>query len=314
MAELAAARRRLLLEFPYWPGLPRGNSSEEVANYAEALLSGATFDQGPGFFVARQPLPWDSEKLGVLAGKLSCVFSEGPSADGRAPFEERSGRLREAVLRAKAEGFGYLFLRLDAGDNATIMAAEQAGFVMVDAIYTQVMECAWLTPPPPNRVVIREATSADAALMGDLVDDTIRYSRFHADPKVGMDRARAIYREWGENTVKGLNTLTLIGELDGEAAGYVSLKTNRLATTTFGKGHVRVELVGVRPRFRGQHVVQALTAECVRRASEFGWDELAVGTQISNVTAIRAYQKCGFRPGDAVVSLRWRADDDALSR
>ena len=304
-------RLALLERFPYWPHAPRDASRADVARFAYGLVDDAEFEEHRDeagallAFAARQHLAWDTEQLGLRAARVAFVI------------DERSDRLHDrvvadAIAKAEADGYGYVFTRIDAGDLRTVQACERAGFVTVDAILSQYIEVARAPAVElPGDVEIVEATSDDAERMSALVDGTLARSRFHDDPRFGPERGRALYRTWAANCVRGLNELTLIARIDGHDAGYLTVKDNKAARAGFGWGYGRIELVGVLDGYRGRGVVGALTAALLARCDRFGWTRLGVGTQTWNVAAIRAYQKAGFVPGDSIFSMRWRIDDAA---
>ncbi|MFO0555092.1 MAG: GNAT family N-acetyltransferase [Polyangiaceae bacterium] len=302
-------RLALLERYPYWPHPPRGASRAAIARFALGLLEGSEYvderapDGSLSASAARQRLAWDTEKLGLASARVAFIVDPASSMD-RDAFTAR------AVADARDAGIGYLFTRIDAAELPQVQACEKAGFVTVDAILSQYLEVAHAPRVEvATGITIREATASDAALMSDLVDATLSHSRFHADPKVGPARGRELYREWGANSVRGLNELTLLAEVDGTPVGFLSVKDNKAARPAFGWGYGRIELVGVLERARGRGVVTALTAALIEVSPRFGWERLGIGTQISNVPAIRAYQKAGFVPGDAIFSMRWRVDD-----
>jgi len=299
----------LLTRYPYWPHRPRASSVEQHAAFARASLQGAELvrhHRGSILVaaVARQTLGWDTEKLGVPSARLSVIVD--PDS-----VEVTASIVGEALASATSAGFGYLFTRVDARELATVQHLERAGFRTVDAIVSQYLRVG-VQPgvsAAPSGIAVREATAADAALVEEMTDATLTQSRFHSDPLVGVEKARAMYREWARNSVSGLNELTLIAEVDGVPAGFLSCKDVRGAREAYGYGYCRIELVAVLEAFRGTGAVQALTANLLARCPAHGWALCGIGTQISNATALRAYGKAGFTPGDAIFSMRWRADD-----
>ena len=309
MHSLPAEALDLLERFPYWPHAPRDASARQVAEFAAGLLrdgahhiARAAEGRAEALWV-RQDLPWDSEKLGLKSARATFVV---------APGSERAAALCEsAVEAALREGYGYLFTRVDARDLATVQACEKAGFVVVDAILSQYIDLprAREMGATPEGLSLREGGPQDAPALQRLVDATLLHSRFHDDPKVGRERGRELYREWAHNSVHGLNQFTAIASIEGVDAGFLTVKDNAGAREAFGKGYGRIELVAVDARFRGQGVVGALTDFLIAACPRLGWERLGIGTQTWNVAAIRAYQRAGFTPGDAIFSMRWRADD-----
>jgi ribosomal protein S18 acetylase RimI-like enzyme len=213
-----------------------------------------------------------------------------------------------ALAAADAAGYRYLITRLDALDLAIVQILEQAGFIVVDAILSQYVRPHETTPThAPNGVTVRAVEPADSDALAALSADAFTLSRFHNDPALGASLGREIYREWGANLARGLNDLTLVAEIAGAVAGFLSCKDMTAARSTYGFGYGRIELVAVAEQARGRGVVAAMTARLFAEATGgFDWRVLGIGTQIANVRAIRAYQRVGFVPGDSIFTLRRR--------
>ncbi len=295
----------VLERFPYWLHALRGASPGQVARYAASMLGGARwfswpYDGPPAALVALQDAPWDSDKLGVKSARIYVAVP--PGAHGGAA---------ELVARTLAtldgEGYRYLVTRLDANDLQVVQLLEQAGFIVVDAILSQYVRPAEApAPAAPADVAVRQVGADDGDALGVLAADAFTMSRFHSDPAIGVELGRAIYRDWGTNLAFGLNDVTLVAELDGAIAGFLSCKDMAGARSAYGFGYGRIELVAVAATKRGRGVVAALTARLFEDATARAWEVLGIGTQIANVRAIRAYQHVGFAPGDSIFTLRRR--------
>ena len=148
---------------------------------------------------------------------------------------------------------------------------------------------------------------ADASSLASITDASFTESRFHGDPWVGEARARAIYRLWASNLARGLNDVTLVAHQADSVVGFLSAKGVAGAREAFGFGIGRIELVAVAEQHRGLGVVAALTSRLIEESPARGWSLLGIGTQTSNVRAMRAYARAGFAPGDSIFTLRWLA-------
>jgi dTDP-4-amino-4,6-dideoxy-D-galactose acyltransferase len=286
----------LVERHPLWPHVPHEATPAQVARFAGSVLVGARRFGDRDGLVALHDSSWDAAKLGVRSGRIFVVLPP----DSRRPEQV----LTDALAAIDADGYRYLLTRVDANDMRTIQLLEQAGFILVDAILSQYLWTDHVAPAPPGPHTVRRATPADAERLAVLVDESFTMSRFHCDPWIGLDRAREIYRDWGRNIAKGLNDVNLVVEVDGAVAGFLSCKDIVESRSAFGYGYGRIELVAVDARARGRGCVQALTVRLVEESAVHDWRRLGIGTQISNVRAIRAYQRAGFVPGDGIVTLR----------
>lgn len=292
----------ILVTYPRWPHVPRGALPRQVARFAASVMHGASYhawpdEERPRALAALQPAPWDSEKLGVPASRLFMMVP--PEAqEGAAPL------LASTLAAADASGIRYLVTRIDAGDVGVIQTMEQAGFIVVDAILSQYLRPRDAVLTPPGDIVVRPAQSDDADALAAISDSCFTMSRFHGDPWIGEDKARAIYRDWARNIARGLNDVNVVSVLGGEVVGFMSCKDVPHARAAYGSGYGRIELVAMAPSARGRGGVAAMTRYLLDESRTRGWDLLGIGTQIANVTAMRAYQNVGFVPGDSIFTLR----------
>lgn len=290
------ALRALLERYRHWPHAPRGVTPAQIAAYALSTIpAAAEIVTATGAGVAWYETPWDTEKLGVRAGRLVPV----------APGAGLATVLDEALRRATAAGFGYLITRVDANDLQAVQTLEAAGFQIVDAILSQYLRLPATPPPARPELAVRPTRPDDADALAAIADLSFAHSRFHDDPFIGAERGRRFYHDWARSLAHGLNTLTLVAERGGAVVGFLSCLDFGGARGAYGHGYGRIELVAVHPDARGAGVVAALTARLIDECPRHGWQLLGIGTQISNIAAIKAYQRAGFTPGDAIFTLRW---------
>jgi len=300
---------QLIARYPFWPQAPQSATLAQIARFAMAGLSQPHLTELRSASrleaaVARVDLPWDTQQLGLQSARMAVIVPPERAGDGRA-------LVARARAEAEAAGYRYLFTRVDARDIATVQDLEANGFRTVDALTMQYL---WTASAPALEdvpgIVIREARAADGDALAAISDACLVVSRFHCDPLVGAERARAIYRTWLRNGLAGLNDLTVVAvdDASGEIIGFLSAKDIAGTRQAFGWGFCRIELVAVMERFRGRHVVRALTRRLLDAAPARGWDLVGVGTQNANVRALAAYARSGFVAGDAIFSLRWRPD------
>ena len=148
---------------------------------------------------------------------------------------------------------------------------------------------------------IRPATAADVPLIRQLIGELAEYERL-ADAAVATD--------------EGLREV-LIGELDGEAAGFALFFHN--FSTFLGKRGLYLEDLFVRPAFRGSGLGQRLMATLARIAVQRGCGRFEWSVLDWNEPAIGFYRKLGAvgmdewtvqrLEGDALLAL---ASHDAL--
>ena len=245
-------------------------------------------------------LPWDSEQLGTTAARINYLVADGPYAQ---QVETKTALVNRVVKEAMARGVRHLSVRIDASDRSSLHVLEQAGFITVDSILTFAID---LTEHDPTVVdhdfTLRHATPADAEVAARLAANAYSQDRFHADPSINSDRADRLHAEWIRNSClgKAADTVLLAEDTDG-LLGYVTCATRR---TPDEKTKGTIVLVASAAHARGRGVGYATTMAALEWFREQGCETVEVGTQLSNITASRLYQKCGFRLVGSSISLR----------
>jgi GNAT superfamily N-acetyltransferase len=232
-------------------------------------------------------LEWDSTFFGMRIGRVRATRLTDPLA-------------AEIVRWARQHAMDCLYLFAEAGDRATVVAAERHGFSLVDWRLTFAIDL-------PTRAVAGEAAAAAAlvrpAAEGDLpalkgiARESHTDTRFYFDGRFPRERCDSMYEIWIERSCHGGADLVLVPEVDGAASGYV--------TCHLDGGSGRIGLVGVHPRARGRGIAgltlgAALDWFGVRRATR-----VSVVTQGRNLAAARLYERCGFTMTSAMVGYHW---------
>ncbi|RFS18731.1 GNAT family N-acetyltransferase [Chitinophaga silvatica] len=113
------------------------------------------------------------------------------------------------------------------------------------------------------------------------------YSRFRTDPKIGIDKYEAIYREWIVKSVSRIiASEVLVYELGGELTGMVTLgEKNNCAD---------IGLIAVAENYRSHGIGRALMQAAENWGYLQGYTNIQVVTQRANIPACRLYEKNGY--------------------
>jgi dTDP-4-amino-4,6-dideoxy-D-galactose acyltransferase len=223
--------------------------------------------------------PWLAETLGQPAFKL---------AERSTSVSER--RLSAEMAELAKQGNAFFFAKVPTTDVARCMELARAGFSVVDVGITFALAAEGGAPPPD--VAVRVPSSAEQhEAVANIAGRCFRWSRFHLDPRIPVDRANLIKRRWAENYCRGQRGAGLyVGEVGGRVAGFLAV----LESAVDGRKAAIIDLIGVSPEHQGRGVGTAL----VRRFTQ-DWQahaaELRVGTQAANVQSMRFYENNGFR-------------------
>lgn len=245
-------------------------------------------------------LPWDSEQLGTTAARINQFTAEGSY---REQVETKQALLKHVLAGAAAHGVRHLSIRIDAANLAALHVLEQAGFITVDSILTFAIDLSSHESPVMfNDFSLRHATEADAEAAAQLASVAYTKDRFHTDPSINSERANALHAEWVRNSCLGkAASAVLLAEDQTGLLGYVTCAVRRTAEE---KMIGTIVLVATAPDARGRGVAYTTTLGALDWFRAQGCETVEVGTQLSNISASRLYEKCGFRLAGSSISLR----------
>lgn len=248
-------------------------------------------------------LVWDSQQLGVGAGRLDYLIASGDYEDQYTIKEA----LLKAVLEACADqGIRHLTARVHASDLSSIHLLEQYGFITVDGILTfslDLREAHGLSSPEKHKV--RLSRPEDIEQIKAIARSSYVYDRFHSDPYIPKAVADELHAVWLENSCLGKAADAVIVAADnGRVLGYVTCKIDRQTTKYLGLTIGTIVLVATAAEARGRGVAKAVTYAALDWFRDQGVDIVEVGTQLRNIPALRLYEGCGFRLVASSLSLR----------
>lgn len=220
-----------------------------------------------------RPREWDSAFFGYPVAAVS--FAAPPS-----PVD-----VRAAIAEAQSAGTRLLYLFLPPIEAALRRAIEQEGAKAMGrkVDYGKDLRLPVDVPAGDDVVPCRESTPQ----LERLALQSGIYSRFRLDDGFRNREFERLYGEWLASSLRG----------DDGKRTYIAgdLAAPRgLITVEPGTG-VRIGLLAVEVRQRGQGLGHRLVAEAERFARQYRFAELRVATQAENPAACRLYESCGFR-------------------
>jgi ribosomal protein S18 acetylase RimI-like enzyme len=208
-------------------------------------------------------------------------------------------RAAEALGQVAGGGEPVLIeAKIPAADVRTVALLTSLGFRVIDTgVQLDALPAALLARVAKlerSTCRVRHATPADRAAVERVAGDNLVTSRFHLDPQIDPARASGLKRAWVGNFFEGRRGDRLfVAESDRGVAGFL------LVLERDGEGVI--DLIALDPILRGTGAAGALILAWVECAPAL--TRVVVGTQVSNVQSLRAYDKLGFRVCGASYAL-----------
>jgi dTDP-4-amino-4,6-dideoxy-D-galactose acyltransferase len=242
---------------------------------------------------------WLSVVIGLPSWKIGGIEATTRSADLKA--------------RMLDNGFGaaaFISTKIPTRDVAAVANATRAGFRVIDVNVTfdWAGAKALVLADSNGGVTVDLANADDAAAIEDIAARCFRYTRFHLDPEIALDQSNEIKRQWARNSCRGRATSVYVSRQDSKVTGFLAVLEIRSGT----RADAIIDLVGVDAKSQGRGVGRALTALFVDQWQGRA-DRLRVGTQVSNVPAMRLYEAMGFRVTETAYVLHAHVRNGAIA-
>jgi len=216
-------------------------------------------------------LDWDTNFFGVRVGRLN---SERLS----------HGDFPAITNWCDANRVECLYFLTDAADTASIHAAEDYGFRLMDIRIT--LRYYGTVPSQTSRV--RIASPEDLPALKAMVRGTFLDTRFYRDSRLAPHADR-LYETWIERDVKGHAAIVLVADdTQSNPAGFISCHYS--SHTKIGE----ISLIAVRRDARGQGIGSLLVDSAKAWFFSVGATQISVVTNGANISAQKLYQRKEF--------------------
>jgi len=231
---------------------------------------------------------WDSEHFGVNVGKLRlALFNRGVDVKGRRYLFKK---IKDA---ATSRGLGTIFGRITLNDLPTIQSLEKEGAILTDVLHTFYINLERKLGPVRSSSVVEvaEANTRDERVLREIANKVFEVDHFHADPYLPRKKCDEVYSQWISSCLKGLVDVVLVAKKGGKPIGFVTCNVKRVIN---GYSYGIIDLIGVDKEHEGKGVGSLLVSEALKWFSNHT-SSVYVGTQATNVPAMRLYEKTGSR-------------------
>lgn len=228
-----------------------------------------------------QFLPWDSEFFGLRIARYL--------------LEELTSESLAALMAWQREqAMDCLYFLADPNQAESLLLAEANNFHLADLRFTLETSGEIAQELPASVRLFKES---DRAALRSIARVSHRDSRFYFDSHFPLERCDALYETWIDRSVDGYADATLVAEVEGNAAGYITCHRDA--------GEGRIGLVGVHNEYQGQSLGKALVKASLAWFSAAGFTKVSVVTQGRNIRAQRLYQRCGFLTRSVQLWYHW---------
>lgn len=185
----------------------------------------------------------------------------------------------------------FMYSKVQTNQLLSIQYFEKHGFNLIDTNVTlnKRKEKKILPENSIYNINIRKSKAEDQNVVVNLARHNFIYTRFHLDPGIIDSKANEIKARWVENFYLGQRGDEMIVATDhDEVVGFLLLlKVN---------DKLIIDLIAVDKKYHGK----GIASQMIKNAEYiFDYEELLVGTQITNIPSIRLYEKLEFQMHDS---------------
>lgn len=244
---------------------------------------------------------FDSKVFGFNATKITYLDSKN---------------IKNLIRDLNKNKISYATIRVKANDFQLIHSLEQSGFILVDGLISLSIDVSSLKFKVSREV--RDAKISDLLQLKRLTTSLYSNTRITNDPKTKAF-ANKYYTSWVENSVNGEAADSVLvwapprrgsapeGRKGGEILGYVTLQKKGRRPGGASGPEGQVPLIGVSEKARGKGIGRSLLHASFARFKKWGVDNVNIDTQMSNIPALRAYQRVDFKIVGSYLTFRWAA-------
>ena len=213
---------------------------------------------------------WDSDFFGFITGELRFL-----SDLGEFPF---------ALNKAKQDNYRLLYWKIPADEIDTNQFAESEKIFLGDTKI--VFEIPRLEIPPQKINLVKKWTIPANESLIHLGIYSGKYSRFKNDPLLPEGSFEKMYREWVLQSLNGNmgDDIYYIGDVNDPLA---------MITLSIKSQFAEIGLIAVKQEYQQQGFGKLLVEFAAYITFENKLNRLIVATQLSNLPAIKLYEKCG---------------------
>jgi len=189
----------------------------------------------------------------------------------------------------RKEKIRCLYFLANGADSKTLQCAYKEGFQFIDVRFEMECDLRNMQPSYESSLVIHPVTKRD------ILDKILSFARkSHTDSRffkdLNFDRLKCeeLYEKWIYRDFEKGNILGFYPEGENNIKGYISF-------TMESPDVARIGLIAVEDSYRGRGVGLELLNNSIANSKKLNAKKMIVVTQATNTSAVRLYEKAGFR-------------------
>ncbi len=187
-----------------------------------------------------------------------------------------------------------LIARCLTSELSAVQAMEREGFLLMDTlVYYERDLLKTPIPPDQGRIPIRTFRPGEEDAVRAVAASAFRgyFGHYHADSRLDRHRSDEAYADWAQRSCLSGEAAdeVLVADCDGKPVGFTTLRMN---SPTEGEG----VLVAVAPEAQGRGVCVSFMVHAMKWCLSRGASTMIISTQLTNLSAQKAWVRVGFRP------------------
>lgn len=192
----------------------------------------------------------------------------------------------------KKEKISCLYFLADGSDSQTLQYAYNAGFKFVDVRVEMELDLRNLQRTEAPSLEIKPVTKfSELSSMHSFTRKAYTDSRFFKDLNFDRIKCEKLYEKWIYRDFDKGNILGFFPDEKEIVKGYITFTMESLDVA-------RIGLIAVENHYRGRGVGSQLLNKTIATSKKLNAKKLSVVTQATNTSALRLYEKAGFRIND----------------
>lgn len=267
------------------------NLVEKLASNHDAVLYLAKEKEEIAGYGIFSYLKWDSEIFGFKVGRIEDIFFNPQYAD-------KKRFINKILLDCRKERYRHICARIGLRDFEILKTAEQAGFCVADIQITLSTGTSLQDMPSfaSNGLKVRQAKLNDLSSLNYILKDGFTDTRFAADRNFPGHKVEKLYSQWLKNSLLNSQKYVFVikDTLQKKPVGFCICAIDNRSKGIFSLRLAAIELVAIAKDYRNKGVAVILLSFVLSWLKNKA-DKAEIRTQASNIPALRAFLKAGFK-------------------